>query len=234
MGAKIPALDPSAVIYEDNHLLVVNKPRNMPAQEDESKDPDLLTVLKEYRKKHEGKPGNAFVGLVQRLDRPVGGITVFAKTSKAAARLSEQIRTRTFEKTYLAVAKNVPEKLEGRLVHYLLKDEQTNTVSTASSKHPGAKEAILFYETLGSVPGLSLLKVRLETGRSHQIRVQMAAIGCPLYGDQKYAADTSKPGQQLALWSYAVRFAHPVRDEAMAFTLRPPHEYPWDVFRLPS
>ncbi len=159
----------------------------MPTQEDESKDPDLLSVLKDGIKIRFGKPGNVFLGLVHRLDRPVGGVMVFAKTSKAASRLSDAVRTRSFNKTYTAVVRGKLQGSRGRLTDCLLKkNEKTNTVTVVDKAHPGAKEAVLDYEVLAESDGLSLVRIHLHTGRPHQIRVQLAHQGCPLYGDQKY------------------------------------------------
>lgn len=218
------------ILYEDNHLLVVVKPVNIPSQADDSGDPDLLTLLKEDLKARYQKPGNVYLGLVHRLDRPVGGVMVFAKTSKAASRLSEQIRTREFKKNYLAVIHGSPECLNGRLRHYLRKDQSNNTVKAFNEPQPEAKEAILEYEIIARRDNLGLGKIHLTTGRSHQIRVQFAAISHPLYGDQKYGADISRPGQQIALWSAELTFKHPTRDELMQFNSDPPSVYPWNLF----
>jgi 23S rRNA pseudouridine1911/1915/1917 synthase len=219
------------VLFEDNHILIVVKPVNMPTQEDESRDPDLLTVLKQDIKLRHGKPGNVYLGLVHRLDRPVGGVMVFAKTSKAASRLSDAVRTRTFDKRYLAVVHGLPEQTTGRLVHHLLKDSRTNTVQAVpKGSHPDAKEAILDYEVLGTADGFSLVRIELLTGRSHQIRVQMAASGWPLYGDQKYGARMNKPGQQIALWSVYLSFEHPTQKETVTFRCKPPAQYPWNLW----
>ena len=218
------------VIYEDNHLLVVEKPINIPVQEDASEDPDLLTLLKQWIKEKDQKPGNVFLGLVHRLDRPVGGVMVFAKTSKAASRLTKQMYARTFEKEYLTVVRGVPMFSSGRLVHWLLKDEDTNIVHSVSEGTPDAKRSILEYECLETQDDLSLIKIQLETGRSHQIRVQMVEMGCVIYGDQKYGVSVNEPGQQLALWSTNIRFFHPTKDEPMMFTSTPPKEYPWNCF----
>lgn len=215
------------VLYEDNHILVVEKPVNMPTQEDDSRDPDLLSVLKADLKHRHQKPGNVYLGLVHRLDRPVGGVMVFAKTSKAASRLSDAVRTRHFDKTYIAVVHGKPKQPQGTLVHWLLKDTKTNMVSVVHESKPGAKEAILDYQTIGSAEGLSLVKVKLRTGRPHQIRVQFAAIGCPLYGDQRYGSELNKPGQQLALWSTKLSFEHPTLKEEVRFTSTPNEHYPW-------
>lgn len=218
------------VLFEDNHLLIVEKPVNMPTQEDESKDLDLLTALKDDIKERFGKPGNVYLGLVHRLDRPVGGLMVFAKTSKSASRLSDAVRTREFTKLYVAIVHGTPEQTEGRLVHYLVKDSKTNIVKAVAKGYPEAKEAVLDYRVLGSADGLSLIRIELHTGRSHQIRVQFASIGCPLYGDQKYGANRNKPGQQIALWSTKLAFAHPTQKEVVTFDSVPPRVHPWTLW----
>ncbi|KAA9006313.1 RluA family pseudouridine synthase [Paenibacillus spiritus] len=216
------------ILYEDNHLLGIVKPVNVPVQEDASGDPDLLTLLKEDLKRRYGKPGNVFLGLVHRLDRPVGGAMIFAKTSKGASRLSESVRSRSFRKLYFTVVHGAPASPSGRLKHWLLKDAKTNTVRAVRSGTPGAKEAILDYTVLGTEDGLSLLRIELLTGRSHQIRVQLSETGCPLYGDQKYGAALNKPGWQIALWSAVVGFPHPVAKEDVTLISLPPATYPWN------
>ncbi|MDQ1909348.1 RNA pseudouridine synthase [Paenibacillus sp. GD4] len=215
------------VLYEDNHVIVVVKPPNVPTQEDHSRDPDLLTLIKADLKQRHQKPGNVYLGLVHRLDRPVGGVMVFAKTSKAASRLSDAVRTRTIRKEYTAVVNGRPKEPQGSLRHHLLKDERTNTVSVVPAGKPGAKEALLDYRVLGSLEGLSLVQIELHTGRPHQIRVQFAAIGCPLVGDQRYGAHLTKPGQQIALWSTQLSFEHPTTKEQLRFTSEPPRSFPW-------
>lgn len=219
------------ILYEDNHVLVVVKPVNMPTQEDESRDPDLLSVLKTGVKARYGKPGNVFLGLVHRLDRPVGGVMVFARTSKAASRLSDAVRTRSLRKTYFAVVHGAPEERAGTLKHYLVKDAKTNTVRTAEKGHPEAKEAVLDYRVLGSAERYSLIEVHLHTGRPHQIRVQFAAIGCPLFGDQRYGGRLIEPGQQIALWSAMLGFDHPTTKEPLRFASAPPEAHPWTLWR---
>jgi len=218
------------ILFEDNHLLVVNKPVNMPVQEDESEDPDLLSYLKQYIKEKYNKPGNVFLGLVHRLDRPAGGVMVYARTSKAASRLSEQLRKGEFHKSYLAVVNHKPPEHSGSMRHFLIKNRKTNIVSATSVKKDGGKEALLDYKVLGNSQGLSLVRIKLHTGRSHQIRVQMATSGCPLWGDQKYGKDSAKVGQQLALWAVKLVFRHPVRDERMEFICLPPKKFPWNAF----
>ncbi len=213
------------IIYEDNHLLVVEKPINMPVQADDSHDLDLLTLLKLDLKKRYHKPGNVYLGLVHRLDRPVGGIMVFAKTSKAANRLSEQIRTHQFKKEYYAIVMGKIEE-KGHLEDYLLKNEQKNIVTV----HPQGKHAILDFTRLQYKKDMSLVKIQLKTGRSHQIRVQFSHHGYPLFGDQKYSKQ-AKPGQQVALFSHAITFQHPTTKEILHFSLPLPCRYPWNEFK---
>lgn len=218
------------ILFEDNHLLGIVKPVNIPVQEDATGDTDLLTLLKEDVKRRYNKPGNVFMGLVHRLDRPVGGAMIFAKTSKAASRLSESVRSRSFRKGYLTVVHGKLPAASGRLRDILLKNAKTNTVTVVREGTPGGKEALLDYTVLGFAEGLSLVKVDLLTGRSHQIRVQLAHAGCPLYGDQKYGAAVNKPGQQIALWSSLVGFPHPVTRQEVELISLPPRQYPWDLW----
>lgn len=218
------------ILFEDNHLLIVEKPINIPVQEDRSKDKDLLTMLKEDLKVRYQKPGNVFLGLVHRLDRPVGGVIVFAKTSKAASRLAKTIQEGKFERNYRAVVRGIPHKTSGQLTHYLMKDREKNIVSAVSKDHKNAKKAVLDYEVVGSKEGLSLLNIRLHTGRSHQIRVQCAEAGFPLYGDQKYGQKFNKPGQQIALWARSVGIIHPTKKENIDILSSPPVEYPWSLW----
>jgi 23S rRNA pseudouridine1911/1915/1917 synthase len=213
-------------IFEDNHLLVAEKPANLLSQPDRTGDPDILSLLKEDIKKRYDKPGNVYLGLVHRLDRPVGGVMVFARTSKAAARLSAQLRDRTFHKYYLAVVRGRLSPARGRLKHNLAKDCGANKAYCAAD----GREAVLDYRLLESCRDLSLAGIRLYTGRSHQIRVQMSLAGHPLYGDQKYGADFNRPGEQLALWAAGVTLMHPVSKELLTFKSSPPSSYPWCLF----
>ena len=213
------------VIYEDNHLLVVEKPINITTQEDNSKDKDLLNMLKDYIKEKYNKPGNVYLGLVHRLDRPVGGVMVFAKTSKAASRLSEQVRKNEFNKIYNAVCiGNLND--QGRLEDKLLKDTKRNIVRVDGN----GKQAILNYKKLDQQNNLTLTEIKLETGRSHQIRVQMSHNKTPLFGDQKYNKD-SKVGEQLALFAKKLEFYHPVTKELMSFELPLPDREPFIRFK---
>ena len=222
------------IIYEDNHLLVVEKPVNILSQADETGDPDMLTLLKQDIKLRYNKPGEVYLGLVHRLDRPVGGVMVFARTSKAASRLSDQIRRRVFKKTYLAVVHGKLPASSGKLQHYLAKNEKTNMVKVVERDHAKAMEAVLDYEVLGMTDDLSLVKINLHTGRPHQIRVQFSAIGNPLYGDQKYGVYPDKSYRQIALWSSKIVLNHPTRKVDMAFECSPPYVYPWSSFDIDS
>ncbi|WP_163536950.1 RluA family pseudouridine synthase [Gracilibacillus sp. YIM 98692] len=218
------------IIYEDNHLLMVEKQPNIPVQEDKSNDQDLLNLLKQDIKVRYQKPGNVYLALVHRLDRPVGGVMVFAKTSKAASRLSNIIRKNEWEKEYLAVVRGVPEQ-QDTLVDYLHKDKKRNQVSVVSPQDKKGKKARLHYQVLETEHDLSLIKIKLETGRPHQIRVQFASRGFPLYGDQKYGSHVNKPGQQIALWSHELSFVHPVKKEEVCGVSRPPNRYPWTMWK---
>ncbi|EFM12016.1 pseudouridine synthase [Paenibacillus curdlanolyticus YK9] len=218
VGSRIP------VLFEDNHLLVVVKPPGVPSQEDDSGDPDMLTLLKEDLKERHNKPGNVFLGLVHRLDRPVGGAMVFAKTSKAASRLSETVRSRVFGKTYMAIVHGTPAQPYGTLKHYMRKDNKRNVSETFDRPVADAKEAVLDYAVMDRIGNLSLVAVKLHTGRSHQIRAQMAAIGCPLYGDAKYGAPAASGNDKrhashgtVLLWSTSVTIPHPVTKEMLTF-----------------
>lgn len=213
------------ILYEDNHLLVVEKPVNIPVQADISGDDNLLDMLKTYLKEKYNKKGNVYLGLVHRLDRPVGGVMVFAKTSKAASRLSSQVKNHELKKQYHAIiCGNINEK--GNFIDKLLKNEKENIVSV----NPNGKEARLSYEKVGLKDNLSLVKINLETGRSHQIRVQFSYHGYPLYGDQKYNRK-SKKGEQISLWATKLTIKHPITKEELSFESKFPNEYPWNIFK---
>ncbi len=202
------------VLYEDNHIIVVIKDYNIPVQEDSSKDIDLITMIKSYIKDKYNKPGNVYLGLVHRLDRPVGGVMVFAKTSKAASRLSKEIREKKVEKRYITLVHGYTLEHD-ILTDKLLKDEKTNT----SYVDDNGKESVLEYNLIEKRDNMSLLDINLITGRHHQIRVQLSHHGYPIYGDQKYGID--KEGIQIHLWAYKLKFKHPVKDEIMEFTYYP-------------
>ena len=217
------------VIYEDNHIIVVEKPVNIPSQGDKTGDTDMLTIIKEYIKEKYNKPGNVYLGLVHRLDRPVGGVMVFAKTSKAAARLSEQVREKEFQKSYLVIVDGKMEKEKGSLEDYLLKNEKTNTSKVVKEGTKNSKYANLDYEVLkyDNELNLSVLKILLHTGRHHQIRVQLSSRGHSIYGDQKYGGRGH--GKQIALWAYKLQINHPISKEKMEFIDIPEKIGSWKI-----
>lgn len=209
------------ILYEDNHIIVVIKPYNVPVQADSSNDLDMLTIIKNYIKKKYNKPGNIYLGLVHRLDRPVGGVMVFAKTSKAASRLSEEVRTNKIHKTYLAVVHGVLDKKDGKLINKMSKDEKTHN-SYIDEKN--GKEAVLEYKVIKEENNISLLKINLITGRHHQIRLQLSNINHPIYGDQRYGFQDKK---QIMLYAYKLEFIHPVTKKVMTFKNLPT----WDIVK---
>lgn len=212
------------ILFEDNHLLIVVKPPGMLVQADRSGDADLVSYLRGYVKEHYNKSGNAFIGLVHRLDRNVGGVMVFAKTSKSASRLSEQLRSKDFQKLYLAVVEGEGLSAVGRLEGYLVKNRIENRVGVYKSEVEGSKYALLTFMKIGVNGNKSLLAIELQTGRSHQIRAQLADYGFPLVGDGKYG---SSPASEIALWSYQISFKHPTLATQMTFTAYP------DIVRSP-
>ncbi|MDR9365118.1 MAG: RluA family pseudouridine synthase [Balneolaceae bacterium] len=228
---KTTGTDPDIeILFEDNHLLAVNKPAGLLSQEDYTGDPDLLTLCKIYLKREYDKKGNVFLGLLHRLDRPVSGVMLFAKTSKAASRLSEQIRKRSIKKSYYAVVEGVSPQ-NGMLQDYLLKNQTTNTVSVASSKNKDAKKAELIYQREKVENRLSLLNITLITGRPHQIRVQLSHHGYPIYGDQKYG---SKHSGKISLHASELTFSHPTLKKELSVRTKLPNGFPWDFFNNTS
>lgn len=219
------------IIYEDNHIIVVEKRPNIPSQSDKTGDMDMLTIIKEYLKEKYNKPGNVYLGLVHRLDRPVGGIMVFAKTSKAASRLSDEVRNKIFKKEYLAVVDGKISPKSGSLEDYLYKDERNNISKVVSGKKKNAKIAKLDYEVLiyDEIKDLSLIKVNLHTGRHHQIRVQLSNFGHSIFGDQKYG--TRGQGKQIALWAYMLEIVHPITKEKMVFSDYPESIGTWCILK---
>ena len=210
------------ILYEDNQIIIVEKEPNIPSQADKTGDMDMLTMVKEYIKEKYNKPGEAYIGLVHRLDRPVGGVMVFARTSKSASRLSEQVRNKTLQKTYIAVVDGKIEQSEGILEDYLYKDERNNMSKVVNKNKKNSKLAKLKYELLDydEKRNLSTVKIKLDTGRHHQIRVQFANFGHSLYGDQKYGIRGK--GKQIRLWAYELSFEHPIKKEMMTFKSIPP------------
>ena len=214
------------VLYEDNHLLGVEKPVNVPVNEDRTGDSDLLSMGREYIREKYHKPGNVYLGLVHRLDRPVGGAVIFARTSKAASRLSDMVRTHKMKKTYLAVLDGIPAEPEAELTDYLVKDHRTNMVRVTDEAH--GKYSHLHYRTLAVRDGKTLVEIQLGTGRSHQIRVQFASRGTPLAYDQRY---NPNPGSgQIALWACRLEFPHPVTKEPVVLNSLPPAQGAWKLF----
>lgn len=217
------------IIFEDDHLLVINKPVNVLSQEDHTGDPDVLTLCKQYLQTA-GESSNPYLGLVHRLDRPVGGLMLLAKTSNAAKSLSEQMRNRTMQKTYWAVTSGSPPQ-NGVLTHHLIKDRDTNIVNVVPGDQKKAKEAILSFAKLEEVGELNLLSIHLQTGRPHQIRVQLAEEGYPVWGDYKYGLE-QPDGRDMALRSVELIFNHPKTEQEIQFELAPPNAEPWDRFSI--
>ena len=210
------------VLYEDNHVIVVVKKENVLSQADSTNDVDLLSLVKNYIKEKYKKPGNVYIGLVHRLDRPVGGVMVFARTSKAAKRLNEQIKNHDVKKEYLALLDGILKKKKGTLKNYLLKDEQKKISKVVNKDTPNSKYAELNYEVIDYVDNKTLVKVELITGRHHQIRLQFSNIGYPIYGDQKYGRRNKD--EQIRLFAYKLSFIHPVTKEKMNFKYIPKWE----------
>ena len=221
-------MDKPTILYEDNHVIVAIKPPNLLTQSDATGDESLLDQVKAYVKETCNKPGEAYIGLVHRMDRPVGGLLCFARTSKAASRLSEQVRVHELNRQYVCIVEgDAPDQFT--YVDYLVKDEEHNRVAVLPSylKMQG-KEAILHGRTIARRDGLSLVAIQLETGRTHQIRVQMQSHGYPLWGDNRYGH--GKRGQQIALWGFRLSFEHPVSREHMLFIAPTPETKPWLLF----
>jgi len=219
------------VIFEDNHIIVVEKKPNIPSQSDKTGDIDMLTIVKQYIKEKYNKPGNVYLGLVHRLDRPVGGVMIFAKTSKAASRLSNQVREKIFKKKYLAVVDGYFKEKEGTLEDYLYKDERNNISRVVNRDKKNSKLAKLDYKELvyNEVKDLSLLEINLHTGRHHQIRVQLANAGHSIFGDQKYGKRGQ--GKQIALWAFELTIEHPITKEELTFKDFPESIGTWCILK---
>ncbi len=216
------------IIYEDNHLLAVNKLPGQLVQGDKSGDTCLAEEIKAFLKERDHKPGNVFCGMVHRLDRPVSGVVIFAKTSKALTRMNELVKSRDFQKKYHAVTKALPPHEEGHLEDYLIRNERLNKSFVTDNPHAeGAKLAVLDYRVIAtSTGGYHLLEIELHTGRHHQIRCQLAHIGCPIKGDLKYGFPRSNTDGSISLHSYSIQFDHPVRHEPVTITAPDP----WNLF----
>jgi 23S rRNA pseudouridine1911/1915/1917 synthase len=218
------------VVYEDNHIIIVNKSASEIVQGDKTGDTPLAETVKAYLKEKYQKPGNVFIGVTHRLDRPVSGLVVFAKTSKALTRLNEMFRTSEVKKTYWAIVKQCPPQMEGELVHYLVRNEKQNKSYAYDREVPNSKKAILHYRVIGHSENYFLLEVDLKTGRHHQIRCQLAKMGCPIKGDLKYGAPRSNPDGSICLHSRRVQFTHPVSKERIDVTAPVPEGNLWNGF----
>ena len=218
------------VLYEDNHIIIVNKTASEIVQGDKTGDTPLSEVVKQYLKEKYAKPGNVFVGVAHRLDRPVSGLVVFAKTSKALSRLNEMFKGSDVKKTYWAVVKERPPQDEDELEHYLVRNEKQNKSYAYDTERPGSKKAILHYRLIGCSQNYYLLEVDLKTGRHHQIRCQLAKIGCPIKGDLKYGSPRSNPDGSICLHARRIRFVHPVSKKQIDVVAPLPPGNLWNAF----
>lgn len=219
------------VLYEDNHLLIANKPAGVLVQGDATGDTPLVEDGKAYIKEKYNKPGAVFLGVVHRLDRPVSGVVVFARTSKALARMNTLFRDKATTKTYWAIVKKRPAEDEGHLLHWLVKDEKKNKTTAYKSDHKGGKRSELDYKVLGSADGYFLLEINPITGRPHQIRVQLASMGCPIVGDIKYGYQEPNEDASICLYARTLEFIHPVTKEKVKVTAELPQQATWHLFR---
>lgn len=217
------------VLYEDNHIIIVNKSSSEIVQGDKTGDKPLVEIVKEYIKEKYHKPGNVFLGVVHRLDRPVSGVVVFARTGKALARLNEMFRTKDVHKTYWAIVANQPPAPEGELTHWLVRKEQQNKSFAYDKEVPQSKKAILDYHVIAKSDRYFLLEVDLKTGRHHQIRCQLAKMGCPIKGDLKYGAPRSNPDGSISLHARRIRFVHPVSKKEFCVEASVPSDRLWQV-----
>lgn len=220
------------VLYEDNHIIIVNKTASEIVQGDKTGDVPLSETVKQYLKEKYHKPGNVFIGVTHRLDRPVSGLVVFAKTSKALSRLNEMFRNSEVRKTYWAVVKNAPREPEGELVNYLVRNEKQNKSYAYDTERPGSKRAVLHYRVIGRSQNYFLLEVDLKTGRHHQIRCQLAKMGCPIKGDLKYGFPRSNPDGSICLHARRVSFVHPVSHERIEVEAPVPAGNLWNGFEI--
>ena len=220
------------VVYEDNHIIVANKTSSEIVQGDKTGDTPLSDIVKQYLKEKYNKPGNVFIGVTHRLDRPVSGLVVFAKTSKALSRLNEMFKNSAVRKTYWAIVKNRPEKDEGELVHFLVRNEKQNKSYAYDREVPHSKKAILHYRVIGQSENYYLLEIDLKTGRHHQIRCQLAKMGCPIKGDLKYGFPRSNPDGSICLHARKVCFVHPVSKENIELEAPVPEGNLWNGFRM--
>lgn len=216
------------VLYEDNHLIIVNKQTGEIVQGDKTGDTPLSDIVKDWLKKKHNKPGNVYLGVVHRLDRPVSGVVLFAKTSKALPRLNKMFAEHiNVHKTYWAIVQNRPKEDKGTLTHWLTRQEKNNTAKAYDREVPGAKKAVLDYEVIASSDRYHLLEINLHTGRHHQIRCQLAKIGCPIKGDLKYGAPRSNPDGSISLHARNLTLEHPVSHESISVTAPVPEDRLW-------
>jgi len=218
------------VLYEDNHIIAINKKPSDIVQGDKTGDTPLSEFVKKYLKEKYNKPGEVFVGTVHRIDRPVSGIVLFAKTSKALARLNQLFQTKEIQKTYWAVVKNKPAKISGNLIHYLKKNEAKNISKAFEKETPGALRSELDYQLIATSDNYFLLEINPHTGRHHQIRVQLSAMGCPIKGDVKYAFNRGNKDASIHLHARKIEFIHPVKKEKVVIVAPPPNEALWNEF----
>ena len=215
------------VVYEDNHIIIVNKQSGEIVQGDKTGDRPLSDLVKDYIKEKYQKPGEVFLGVVHRLDRPVSGLVVFARTSKALTRLNKMFAEGQVHKTYWALVQNCPKEPEGTLENWLVRNEKQNKSYAYDRERPNAKKAILKYKVIGRTDNYTLVEVQLMTGRHHQIRCQLSTMGCPIKGDLKYGAKRSNPDGSISLQSHRVEFEHPVSHETIAIEAPLPHDPVW-------
>ena len=220
------------ILYEDNHIIIVNKSPKEIVQGDKTGDQPLLDMVKDYLKEKYHKPGNVFCGVVHRLDRPTSGVVVFAKTSKALTRLNEMFKKGEIDKTYWAIVKDLPPRDEDTLVHYLIKNQKNNKSVAYDTEKPRSKKAVLHYKLVGRSQKYYLLEVKLETGRHHQIRCQLAKIGLPIRGDLKYGAPRSNPDGSISLHARNISFVHPVSKKIIDITAPVPDDPLWNAFEI--
>ncbi len=225
---KKPTLN---VLYEDNHIIAVEKVAGMLVHGDETGDRTLADKVKGYIKQKYNKPGDVFLGVIHRLDRPVSGVTIFARTSKALTRMNALIKDREITKEYLALVSDRPEVIKGTLTHYIAKDKKKNFSHIYDKAKGGAKKAVLHYEMLGQISGYVLMRINLETGRPHQIRVQMKRIGCHIIGDVKYGYEFGNIDKSICLHCSKMSFIHPVKKERVTVKVKPPKNDFWDIFK---
>lgn len=225
-------MESNRILYEDNHLLIINKKPGEIVQGDKTGDVSLIDILKVYIKEKYNKPGDVFLGLVHRIDRPVSGALIFAKTSKALTRMTQMVKSREFEKTYLAITEQKPPMDEQHLTHFLRKNEASNKSFVVSPGSANSKQADLTYKYIASGKTLHLLEVDLHTGRHHQIRVQLATIGLIIRGDVKYGARRSNKDGSICLHAYRIRFAHPVGGKLVEVTAPLPDTPEWRSFNI--